>query len=59
MNRYWNKKDILTFGKYKGCSLKNIIMKDVSYITWCIENLPDFILENEMYELYERFAETP
>ncbi len=42
----------LTFGKYVGCTLESIIESDISYITWCIDNLDNFELSNEAYDIY-------
>jgi hypothetical protein len=59
MNKYWTKTDTFPWGKHQGETLMSVIVGDVSYITWCIENVKGFVLENEAYEAYEKFAETP
>lgn len=44
----------LSFGKYKSDPLWHVIETDPSYITWCIENVEGFELDNEAYDLYQK-----
>jgi hypothetical protein len=39
--------DVLTFGKYKGCVVKNVIAKNPSYISWANQNIEWFELSPE------------
>lgn len=41
-------------GKYKGHTVQEVIEIDRSYITWCMENLKGWELDNEAYEYYMR-----
>jgi len=31
----------------------------VGYVTWCIENVGGFVLDNDTHEAYEAFADQP
>ena len=55
----WNKNDVFPWGKYKGKTLMSVMLHHVNYITWCMENVAGFVLDNETYKTYEAFAETP
>lgn len=46
---------IIGFGKYQGHKLEDIIKDKTAYITWCLENIPDFELNDEAYKLYEEY----
>jgi hypothetical protein len=50
-----NKK--MTFGKYKGCTIEEVLYHHPSYIVWCINNVRFFKineeLENEIIKRYE------
>ena len=37
--------DVITFGKYKGQTIRYIYEKDVNYLRWLMENTSDFIIE--------------
>ncbi len=37
--------DVLTFGKYKGQSIKEIAQKDRGYLVWLAQNNEDFVFE--------------
>lgn len=37
--------DVLTFGKYKGQSIKEIAQKDKGYLMWLAQNNEDFVIE--------------
>ena len=41
--------DIITFGKYKGQTLKDIYEKDVQYLKWLSDNNPDFCIDWENF----------
>ncbi|AUR93475.1 GIY-YIG nuclease superfamily protein [Vibrio phage 1.187.O._10N.286.49.F1] len=32
---------VFSFGKYKGLKVSEVRLKDVEYLSWCMENLPD------------------
>ena len=53
----WNRHDVFPWGKHKGESLISVIVADVHYVTWCIENVAGFVLDNDTYEAYESFNE--
>lgn len=55
MNRFKgrNLKYEFTFGKYKGCTLEEVIRADVDYVTWLIVN-STFPLDNVAFEFYTR-----
>ncbi len=42
--------DIITFGKYEGSLLKNIYRFDPEYLSWCISNVTDFIIDIPQFE---------
>lgn len=44
----------LPFGKYKGSTIEMVIYDDPKYLTWCIENIRDFVLNDEAYVLYSQ-----
>lgn len=41
-----------TFGKWKGKCIGEIMMKDLQYIMWCIDNIPSFEMNKEEKALY-------
>ena len=47
----YKKNDILTFGKYKGIIISKLIKVDFGYICWCMKNIEDFVLDEEMIYL--------
>lgn len=57
--KFWNKHDTFPWGKHKGDILLSVIIHDVGYVTWCIEHIEGFILDNETYKLYETFLDQP
>lgn len=38
---------VLEFGKYKGQTIKQVLEQNVDYITWCLENINHFALDEE------------
>ena len=44
----------LTFGRYKGKILRNIIKKDPDYIAWCFDNIKWFDLHTEADEFLQQ-----
>lgn len=38
-------KDVLTFGKYKGKTIKEVILEDAQYINWAYSNITWFDLD--------------
>ena len=49
---------IFCFGKYKGESLWSVILKDKSYIYWCVNNISDFIIDRDaLSQIRELFPE--
>lgn len=48
--------DEIPFGKYRGVEMYEVFEKDISYITYCIEeNLIE--LDNEAFQQYESLTE--
>lgn len=45
-----------TFGKYKGQEIKYIILTDIGYIVWCLENFRRFKLTDEEQAIYDAVA---
>jgi hypothetical protein len=43
-----------TFGKYRSETIEMVIYEDVKYITWCIENVKDFVLDDKAYKVYNQ-----
>ena len=41
-----------TFGQYKGKCIGEIMMTDFQYIKWCIDNIPEFKMNEEEKALY-------
>ena len=39
--------DVLTFGKYKGETIRQIADKDIRYLMWLADNSEDFIINFE------------
>jgi hypothetical protein len=44
---------ILSFGKYEGQTIKDVIRVDPDYILWCIDNIEWFELDEEAEEELE------
>lgn len=42
-----------TFGKWKGKCIGEVMMMDFQYITWCIDNIPSFEMNEEEKALYD------
>ena len=40
--------NILTFGKYRGKTILQVIDENPSYIAWCIENVKDFTIDSRL-----------
>lgn len=50
---YYELSDILTFGKYKDMSIENVIVFDSQYITWCLDNVEGFNLDEQAMKYYK------
>jgi hypothetical protein len=48
---------VFKFGKHEGNTVKTVIATDVSYITWCLEFVDNFKLDNEAYKTYSEAVE--
>ena len=44
------------FGKHKGEEIKYVILTDIGYITWCLNNISAFLLNDEEWEVYDSIA---
>ncbi len=53
--RTWGRQTIFPFGKYRGLSLIKVIVQDARYISWCLENVGGFVLDEDANEAYEAF----
>ena len=42
---------VFPFGKHKGESVRSVILDDVSYVNWCIDNA-GFVLDHRLVDLY-------
>ena len=45
---------LMDFGKYKGQPIQSIIEKDPGYINWCMLNIIEFNMCDELIELLEK-----
>ena len=50
------KERVLSFGKYKGQEIKYIILTDIGYIVWCLENIKKLKLTDEEQAIYDAVA---
>ena len=46
--------DRMPFGKHKGEKIRVLIMNEIAYMQWLIENSDNFQLDNQAFELYEK-----
>lgn len=46
--------DKLDFGKYKGWILRDVIVKDLNYIKWCIEKNENFEMIHDAKRYFDR-----
>lgn len=44
------------FGKHKGEEIKYVILTDIGYITWCLNNISAFLLNDEEWAIYDAIA---
>ena len=49
--------DLIPFGKHKGTKVRVLIMNELAYITWLLENT-SVELDNQAYERYEKALES-
>lgn len=42
--------DILTFGKYRGRTLRQVLSKDAKYVQWCLGNVHNFSMDNPAWD---------
>lgn len=54
--KYYGLKDVLSFGKYRGQQVCDVIDLDINYITWCLDNIPTFKLSKDAEEAYNKFS---
>jgi len=45
--KIYNLEDTITFGKYRGRTIEDIIDEDCEYIVWCLENIKWFVLSTK------------
>jgi hypothetical protein len=59
MIKYYDINDKITFGKYNGFLIKDIIDKHIKYIDWCYIHVKEFHLFYNAFEYYnDRLNET-
>ena len=46
----------ITFGKYKGKAIKELILTHLGYIMWCLSNMAGFKLTEDEQQLYDMMA---
>ena len=46
-------KRTITFGKYKGQYIVDLILTHIGYIMWCLDNIPWFSLDDEEQQIYD------
>ena len=51
---FGGEKYYLEFGKYQGYSINEILNIDPAYLIWCIINLDNFCLSEEIIEIIRR-----
>lgn len=58
--RVWGLDEQLTFGKYKGRFVGDILREDPQYLVWAHDNISYFLLEDELYEalVYNQYQPT-
>lgn len=49
-------KRVFTFGKYKGETIKQVLLTHIGYIVWCFENIENFFLNEDEQRLYDAIA---
>ena len=47
---------VFHFGKYKGEEIKYVILTDIGYIAWCLNNISSFLLNDEEWVIYDAIA---
>ena len=47
----YNKNTQLSFGKYKGTTISNLITIDLDYLCYCIRDFEDFVVDDEVMKL--------
>lgn len=55
--RIWGINDILSFGKYKGSTIKDVIKEEPSYLIWCQNNVGWFELDEDLLLRCEELVE--
>lgn len=45
--------DLLTFGKWRGASLKEVIEEDITYVEWALDEVSFFELDDRASEFYD------
>jgi hypothetical protein len=48
--KIYNIETVFTFGRYKGKSIAEVLKTDHDYITWCIMNVDNFILTEQIFQ---------
>lgn len=53
----WGLNDVLSFGKYKGSTIKDVIKEEPSYLIWCQQNVGWFELDEDLLLKCEELVE--
>jgi hypothetical protein len=51
--KVWNLKDRLTFGKYKGNTIAEVVSKNAQYLIWCSNSIEWFELSDSALQKVE------
>lgn len=46
--KIWGINDLITFGKYKGSKVKDVMKDEPSYLIWCQDNVEFFELDEDL-----------
>ena len=57
MPKTYERGDRLRFGKYKDEFIEDVIIEEPEYIQWCVENLDNFLLSNDLYKALQKNME--
>ncbi len=49
MSKRYSLQDILTFGKYRGKTLRHVLTQDANYIKWCLDNIRNFSMDESAW----------
>lgn len=50
MSKRYSLQDILTFGKYRGKTLRHVLIQDANYVKWCLDNTHNFSMDETAWD---------